>query len=537
MNNALETTNDRNRPNETRGLVSAVIFIVVLSSILMFIGLGSTKLWDQDEGFFASAATEMYISGDWIVPTFNGDLFSHKPPFMYWMMMLGFQLFGISAFAARFAAACFGVLAAWLTYRLGRKLFDVRVGVCAGLILPTCLMFNIVSRAATPDVFLVFFVTLGLYWFAKFDVASISGQETASGKLSLSNWIVIYGSFALAVLVKGPIGILLPMAVIGLFKLCTTERRVLPKDAVWWHQVREAVRPFGPVNFLKTVWWMRPITAIVMLMLVAGPWYAAVGIKTNGQFLSEFFLTHHFHRFNTSMDNHSGSLLYYPVSILIGMFPWSFFALPIALEWWGQLKHNVQRRRKLIFLGCWVAVIVGLFSCAQTKLSNYVLPAYPPLAILVGLYFSSLLEAVPADRWKRLKVQSGGVTMLMIGSLVLIALPLLVNLEFDGQTLLEKGKVAASVGSEIQWMSLLGIPIIVAGCAVLWCARFVGLQSMQRPMKLKRFNPVFSTTLMLGTVVLILVSAVYAPRVAKFQSPQRLAEQSAQLSVVILLRK
>ncbi|MFH1919415.1 MAG: glycosyltransferase family 39 protein, partial [Planctomycetota bacterium] len=54
--------------------------ILVVAAGIMLIGLGSTRLWDEDEAFFAGAAAEMHAQGDWVVPSFNGRLFAHKPP-------------------------------------------------------------------------------------------------------------------------------------------------------------------------------------------------------------------------------------------------------------------------------------------------------------------------------------------------------------------------------------------------------------------------------------------------------------------------
>ena len=69
-------------------------WIAAAAGLCFFLALGTPRLWDEDEGFFAAAAREMHQRNDWVVPTFNGELFSHKPPFMFWMMRGGFFLFG-----------------------------------------------------------------------------------------------------------------------------------------------------------------------------------------------------------------------------------------------------------------------------------------------------------------------------------------------------------------------------------------------------------------------------------------------------------
>ena len=150
-----------------RQTVRHQIWITGIAVIALFTNLGATRLWDQDEAFFARTAVEMRERNEWIVPYFNGELFAHKPPLMFWMMRLGYMLFGVNEFAARFWSAVFGVLIALLVYRLGRRMFNAQVGLWAGLAMTTALMFDVVARAATPDCFLVFFSTLALYFFAR----------------------------------------------------------------------------------------------------------------------------------------------------------------------------------------------------------------------------------------------------------------------------------------------------------------------------------------------------------------------------------
>jgi 4-amino-4-deoxy-L-arabinose transferase-like glycosyltransferase len=121
--------------------------IAVVASSVFFTALGATWLWDEDEAFFATAAAEMHRHGDWIVPTYNEELFAHKPPFMYWMMRCGFLLFGVNELGARFFSAVFGLATCLVTFHIGRRLFDERTGLWGALALATGLMWGVVSRA------------------------------------------------------------------------------------------------------------------------------------------------------------------------------------------------------------------------------------------------------------------------------------------------------------------------------------------------------------------------------------------------------
>ncbi|MCA9162965.1 MAG: glycosyltransferase family 39 protein [Planctomycetales bacterium] len=502
--------------------VRFLLLLILLASAVMLPWLGRTRFWDQDEGFFASTAAEMYARGDWIVPTFNGRMFGHKPPWMYWMMMLGFETFGVNEFAARLGSAIFGIATVLLTYDFGRRLFSDRAGWWAGLALASCWMFNIVARAATPDVYLVFFVTLSLYLFARWGFLSQLPEQQAEGiepsqirgqnsalPSRWSQFALIYAVMGLAVLVKGPLGVLFPMAVIGMFLLCMTRRRDLPSDANRWRRWREAWRPFGIVNFCGTVWRMRPLTAAALVLFVAGPWYAAVGWKTNGEFLNEFFGVHHFRRFTTPMDNHRGPIFYYLPAVLAGMFPWSIFAVPGMLYVIRGLRSSKQRPQ-LTFLLCWAGVFIGLFSLASTKLPNYVLPAYPALALLCG----AMVDGWLADRrqvslpWIRV----GLTVMIAVGLAIMIGLPLAANWRFDGQTLLDRVRIVRAVQDDAGWLGVLGVPLVLGGFAAFACA----WRNAARPAVVAMGTSAIAT--------LWLLWGYAAPRVDRFQSPQDMAQ-------------
>lgn len=496
------------------------LLLTVLAALLLLPWLGATRLWDEDEGFFAGTAAEMYERGDWIVPYFNGELFGHKPPFMYWMMMLGYDAFGVNAWGARFSSALFGIATALLTCELGRRLFNARVGFLAGFVLASSLMFNVISRAATPDTFLTFFSTLALAIFASAGLArgnspGESGNETRSGQLAVlpSRWsafALMYAVMGLAVLVKGPIGVLLPMAIIGMFLLCQTERRLLPENASRWQHLVEAIRPFGPRNFLLTIWRMRPLTALAIVLLVAAPWYVAVGWRTDGEFLREFFGVHHFQRFSTAMENHQGSIFYYVFSILIGMFPWSNFAIPLALFTISRMRRG-EARKETTFLLCWAGVQIGLFSLAATKLPNYVLPAYPALALLCG---------AGLDQWitDRRRVSTGwmqaGLAILTVtGLAVCLGFPLAAGWEWDGgQTLLDRFRVARPIQAVAVSLWPIGLPILCGGGLAFWFSRHA------------RGGRAIGTVGATALVMLGLLWGFAAPRADRLQTPQEIAQ-------------
>ncbi|HEX5445133.1 MAG TPA: hypothetical protein VFW87_14940, partial [Pirellulales bacterium] len=111
-----------------------------------------------------------------------------------------------------------------------------------------------------------------------------------------------------------------------------------------------------------------------------------VGFATGGEWLIGFFGVHNFGRFVGAMDNHSGPIFYYLIAIAVGFFPWSVLATP-TLSHMKKLLGEKHPWRPGYLLACaWIAVWVGFFSLAGTKLPSYIVPAYPALALVTGCF-------------------------------------------------------------------------------------------------------------------------------------------------------
>jgi 4-amino-4-deoxy-L-arabinose transferase-like glycosyltransferase len=405
------------------------LLIVGVAAIVMFTNLGGPRLWDRDEPRNAGCALEMQQRGDWVVPVFNAELRAHKPVLLYWLIMSAYAVFGVNEFAARFWSALLAVGTAWATYHIGRRLFDPRVGLWAGVALATSLMFGVAGRAATPDATLIFLTTLALLIY----VLAIRPEQS----LYFPNrWLpaaAMYAVMGLAVLAKGPVGFVLPTAVIGMFLLIVRlpELPGTTTQASWLERLLRSLRPFAPGHFLRTCWAMRPLTAIAVVGAVALPWYVWVGWRTDGAFLQEFFLEHNLGRAASSMEGHSGSLLFYPGAILIGFFPWSVFAVPVLIGLGSGLRRRDAWSAGYVLAATWIGVYVGLFSVAQTKLPSYVTPCYPALALLTGCFLHrwSTGRSAAAAWWPRLALG----TLALVGLGITFTIPLLAREFLPGE--------------------------------------------------------------------------------------------------------
>jgi len=418
----------RNHGSVSTGIHVGIILAV--AAVVLFTNLGGSRLWDRDEPRNAGCALEMMQRGDWGVPVFNAELRAHKPVLLYWLIMSAYHAFGVNEFAARFWSAALAVGTALATYGIGRRMFDARVGLWAAVSLLSSLMFAMAGRIATPDSTLIFLSTAALLVY-------VLGAFPADGTYFPRRWATVaamYGLMGLAVLAKGPVGAVLPTAVIGMFLLIVR----LPEMARpagqpawrWW--LSRCLRPFAPRHFLRTCWSMRPLTAILIVLAVAGPWYAWVGWRTDGEFLRVFFWDHNLGRAAQPMEGHSGGPWFYPVAILVGFFPWSVFAAPIVADVAARVRRSESWAAGCVFAVCWIGVYVGLFSLARTKLPSYVTPCYPALALLTACFIRHWTRGAAAgwSRWPAAAV----VTLGLVGLVIVVAIPLVSRQYLPGET-------------------------------------------------------------------------------------------------------
>lgn len=432
--------------------------VLAVATILFFTNLGGPKLWDRDEPRNAGCAWEMMRAGDWVVPRFNDELRSHKPALTYWLMISAYHMFGVNEFSARFSSAVLGVLTVLLTYSIGRRLFNGEVAFWGSLALATSLMFTVASRAATPDAPLIFAVTLAMWIYTRFGFPAESEREFAHvHPASLSyyptKWwqiVLLYSAMGVAVLAKGPVGLILPTAIIGMFLLI---QRLPAREAAgnaWLELLVGPLRPFSPLHFVKTVLFMRPLLALVACLAVALPWYLWVAAR-DFRFVEGFFWEHNFNRATNAFEGHAGPPYYYLLAICVGFFPWSIFFAPLLVDLVGRLRSGRPdpQRAAVIFLCCWIGVWLVAFSIAQTKLPSYVTPLYPALAVLTGIFVQRCLAywTQVSSIWRYLP---HGVTC-VVGLGILVAAPLAAERYLPGE----------------HWLGLVGLPLLAGGLAAL----------------------------------------------------------------------
>ena len=115
-----------------------------------------------DEKRYIQSVKEMVESDDWITPRYHGRVRFEKPIFFYWASAIPNKITGFSLYASRFPSILFGSLTVLAVFLLGLKLFERGVGIVSALFLATSVMFYMYSRFATPDIALVFFITISI---------------------------------------------------------------------------------------------------------------------------------------------------------------------------------------------------------------------------------------------------------------------------------------------------------------------------------------------------------------------------------------
>jgi 4-amino-4-deoxy-L-arabinose transferase-like glycosyltransferase len=433
------------------------IWIALAAGVIFFTCLGTAGLWDEDETLYAACAREMMERGDWVVPMFNGHLFPDKPPLMYWTMMAGFKIFGENEFGARFFSAVLGIATAILTYHLGRKLFGERVGFWAGIVTASSIIFTVSARAATVDAALVFVTTAAVWCFV---MAREGIGVQGSGFRRFLYFVAFYVFLGLAVLAKGPVGFLLPMASLGLFLMIENYR---PKAAVANGEGKRSriVRFFAnlpgfvyrvAISFFASLWQLRPLTGLVVVSAVALPWYFLVDARTNHEWTNLFFNKFNLRPFTQPILGHSGPFWYYVPGILIGFFPWSVFLGPACIDIYRRLRSDDPRRGGLKLLLCLFGGWFVFWSICSTKLPHYLLPVYPALAMLTAVFLEGWIaqRARVGQGWMR----SAWTSTIAVGVGMTIALPIVAFFLLPGEEWIGTVGSILALGGFLAWRQM-----------------------------------------------------------------------------------
>ncbi len=305
---------------------------------ILFFNLWGRSLENRDYLRYAEVAREMIRSGDWVVPRFNGEIFIHKPPLLFWLIALPSNLYGaVTPFIARLPSAFFAWIGAIVVYLWGRNLWgeDTFGFISSGVLISSYLYFW-QGRIARTDMLFSVLILLSLYFFY------LSDQKGRSYFLSSLS----FSFMGLAGLTKGPVGIFFPLLIIFLYLL---KQR----------QLKSFVQKKFLLGYL--------IIAFISVAWVV-PFLCEVGLDSALKIWKE-----------TRILSRHAPFYLYGLRIWVDFAPWSIFLPFLFYHFWKKEKKPVE-----IFLILWFVGLFFLLTLFPTKAPKYLLPAFPALALLIG---------------------------------------------------------------------------------------------------------------------------------------------------------
>jgi len=325
------------------------LFLFWGSFLFFWLFSGWGPVTDPVESNYALPAKEMLLGGDWLTPHIYGQIWFDKPILIYWLTALSYQLFGFSDSVSRLVPALAGAGGITLIYSFVARIVSRRHGLVAAMILATSVHYYSMSKALITDMLLFVAGSAGLAYF-------YMGYSRYKGSTRWYLWM--YPCFALAVLAKGPVGVLIPGLVVFLFLLVEKNWRELLK--------------------------MRLLMGIPFFLLIAVPWFYYMYHLHGMEFLTVLLGVHNFLRATTAEHPGNNFFLFYPAIFLIGFLPWIGFV--INGIWKGSIDAWKQKAPFQRFLLLWLFSFFLFYSLMATKYPTYLFPMWFPGAILTALY-------------------------------------------------------------------------------------------------------------------------------------------------------
>ncbi len=324
-----------------------VIKVLLLLSVVLLTAsnLGLNDIWQPNEAFYAETAREMLENGNYLDPTYNYGPRLNKPPLVYWLTALSYEIFGINELATRLPPllSAFGTTLLLIYY--GRKLKDLNFGLTAAFIFLLALQVFALARYDSPELPLTFFLT-GSFIFLHLHL-----REGGFLKLTLSGLFL-----SLALLTKGIPFLALYFGLVFAYPL--SERFLFGE-------------PVKVGRILKASF----VGVLASLPLLG--WYLYAYLH-HGELFVETFLSEVVHR---AVNPERGLRPFFYLVVVL----WSF--LPFSLLFYYSLPGLLMRFRQyryLLFPALWVGIVFGAFTVAKGKIPVYVLPAFPAMALLTA---------------------------------------------------------------------------------------------------------------------------------------------------------
>lgn len=340
--------------------------------LVMAAALASRPLMPVDETRYLAVAWDMWREGNFLVPHLNGEPYSHKPPLLFWLIHLGWAVFGVNEWWPRLVAPLFGLGSLFLTARLARELWPEAAPAAriAPLILVGGLFWALFTTLTMFDMILAFCTLLGLI-----------GMVRAWRAGGWANFVLMGLGIGLGVLAKGPAILvhILPVALL----------------APWWGQGFSGALPGGEERRLGG--WYLGLFGAVALGAAIGLAWAVPAAMAGGEAYREAILWGQSAGRMVSSFAHRQPWWWYGATLPVLLLPWVLW--PPVWRAAGRLRMALGRDGGVRFCIAWLIPALVIFSAISGKQFHYLLPELPAIAlVLARLLFDGAAEKKDAAR-------------------------------------------------------------------------------------------------------------------------------------------
>ena len=328
-----------------------IVLLATLTIILFFYNIWSGSLRDWDEAIYAQVAKEYFQNNSWLQPTFNGELWFHKPPFVMWFMRIGYSIWGIGELPVRIGPAICGAVTILITYRFTKERFGKGTAILASLILLGIPHYVAHAKMGMLDVPLTLMIQLSLLSYLK-------------GKHNPRWFLAAGAAFGTGFMIKGIAVCVVPVAIIAHIAL--------------FHEYK---------HLRSKYFW----AGIGLSLLMFAPWHMVQTWQYGMQFWNDYFVYHVVTRGTSAIEGHSNNVFYYFGTLFREAKPWflpGFIAIPYCI-----LIAKREKNRALAIIVCWICSIFVITAAFSTKLDWYIMPLYPAMSICIAIMLTRLIPA------------------------------------------------------------------------------------------------------------------------------------------------
>lgn len=346
--------------------LTPVVFIVWL--VFYLFGNNMLPVTDPVESNYALTAKEMVLSGDWLSPQIYGTYWYDKPIMIYWLIALGFKIFGIADWVVRLPSAIFGALSVATMYQSMRTMSGKwALGLIGAGVLGTSLMFWTVAHGVITDMVLLYTTIMVMIYSYK---GMVEQKPHAM--------IVAYIFTALGVLTKGPVALVLPGMILLVFAGINRS----------WSMV-------------KAIFDWRGILAFCVVCL---PWYVYMYSVHGQDFINGFLGLHNVTR-ATQSEHPEDNVWWYYIAIFLGAsLPWTGAVI------YGMIDGFKQRHTAFIYNMTWGVGVVLFYTLMATKYPLYTFVSLVPFSAIGAM---GVMKIIRKGKSRAIKWVIMGPTLLL----------------------------------------------------------------------------------------------------------------------------